>query len=169
MVCDDHSAHTQVILQNMTSVWVGSTAWALHNDIATMPNIHTVGTILAFSDMSHPLPSLNPYIQALFSQIQHKRLQSPLDPSWDIPSIDNPCPACWYLSPDNMSLVEETLLQRTAFSVYAAVFSVAQALHSMLGCNATMCPQQSSYEIYPWQVISKSLLGIFYSLLTSAL
>lgn len=140
----------------MTSVWVGSTAWALHTDIATMPNIDTVGTILAFTDMSQRLPLLNPYFEALFSQIQQKRLQSSLDPSFDIHSTDNPCPACWYLSPDNMSLVEEILLQRTAFSVYAAVNTVAQALHSMLGCNATMCPQQSGYKIYPWQVISKS-------------
>ncbi|XP_062400348.1 taste receptor type 1 member 3 [Sardina pilchardus] len=140
----------EVILQNMTSVWVGSTAWALHNDVATLPGINTVGTILAFADMSHPLGQLKPYFQALFSQIQ--RQPSP-NGSLDIPSMDNPCPACWHLSPDNMSLIEDSLLQRNAFSVYAAVYSVAHALHSLLGCNATTCPQQSRYDIYPWQLL----------------
>ncbi|XP_041945159.1 taste receptor type 1 member 3 [Alosa sapidissima] len=145
----------EVILRNMTSVWVGSTAWALHNDISTLPDIDKVGTILAFADMSPPLALLDPYFQALFSQIQQQRLnQSSHDPTLDIPSMDNPCPACWYLSPDNMSLVKDTLLQRNAFSVYAAVYSVAQALHSLLGCNATIC-QQSSYKIYPWQLLEE--------------
>ncbi|XP_031422953.1 taste receptor type 1 member 3 [Clupea harengus] len=147
---------TEVIRKNMTLVWVGSTAWGLHKGVAMLPNIHTVGTILAFADTSHPLALLNPYFRALFSKIQQERLsQSSLKPSANIPSMGNPCPSCWHISPDNMSLVEDTLLQRTAFSVYAAVKSVAHALHNMLGCNATMCPQQSSYKIYPWQLLEE--------------
>ncbi|XP_063072738.1 taste receptor type 1 member 3-like [Engraulis encrasicolus] len=144
----------EVINQKMKLVWVGSTAWALHNDIASLPQINTVGTILAFADKSRPLPLLSPYFQALFSKIQQERQEQPSsEPSSLTPTMGNPCPQCWYFSPDNITLVDHTLLQRTAFSVYAAVYSVAQALHDMLGCNATSCPPLGKQKIYPWQLL----------------
>ncbi|KAL2090797.1 hypothetical protein ACEWY4_013060 [Coilia grayii] len=147
----------EVIHRNMSMVWIGPTSWALLSDIATLPNIHTVGTILAFADENRPLPQFNDYFQALFSKIQQERPQQPpLEPSSSIPTMGNPCPTCWHLSPDNMSLVEETQRNRQAFSIYAAVRSIAQALHNMLGCNTTSCPPKSGYKIYPWQLLEET-------------
>lgn len=149
-----HTYMTQVIERNMTMVWIGPTSWSLDGAIATLPNIHTVGTILGFADEDRPLPQFTDYFQALFRKIQQERPTQP--PSSSTPSLGNPCPMCWWhLSPDNMSLVEEVVHSRLAFSIYAAVRSIAQALHNLLGCEtASSCSRMSKKRIYPWQVIA---------------
>ncbi|KAI4826574.1 hypothetical protein KUCAC02_030019 [Chaenocephalus aceratus] len=41
--------------------------------------------------------------------------------------------------------------QRTAFSVYAAIYFVAEALHNLLGCNSTGCLKET--KVYPWKLL----------------
>ncbi|XP_030634149.1 LOW QUALITY PROTEIN: taste receptor type 1 member 3 [Chanos chanos] len=148
---------TEVIRRNMTGIWVASTAWALHNSMTALPNIHTVGTILAFADMTQRLGHFSSYMRELFTKIEEERLQSQsTEQVAESSPLDNPCPDCWQLSPDNMSLVEVPMVQRTAFSVYAAIYSIAQALHDMLGCNTTSCPAKTKHtKIYPWQLLKE--------------
>uniref|UniRef100_A0A3P9CA07 Taste receptor type 1 member 3 n=1 Tax=Maylandia zebra TaxID=106582 RepID=A0A3P9CA07_9CICH len=54
---------------------------------------------------------------------------------------------------DNISIVEAPAVQTSAFSVYAAVYSVAQALHNLLECNSTACKWGSGSKIYPWKLL----------------
>uniref|UniRef100_A0A3Q2VY19 Taste receptor type 1 member 3 n=1 Tax=Haplochromis burtoni TaxID=8153 RepID=A0A3Q2VY19_HAPBU len=49
--------------------------------------------------------------------------------------------------------VEAPAVQTSAFSVYAAVYSVAQALHNLLECNSTACKWGSGSKIYPWKLL----------------
>lgn len=144
----------QVIRRNMTGVWLASTAWAVHSSIVTLPGIQTIGTVLGFTDMTQSISLLSPYVRQLFTNMEEERLKMQLtQPDADVSPLENPCPGCWSLSPANVSIVETELVQRTAFSVYSAVYSVAYALHDMLGCNASMCTEAYKKEnIYPWQV-----------------
>lgn len=144
----------QVIRRNMTGVWLASTVWAVHSSIVTLPGIQTIGTVLGFTDMTQPIDLLSPYVQQLFTKMEQERLQMQItQPHPDVSPLENPCPSCWSLSPANLSIVETELVRRTAFSVYSAVHSVAQALHNMLGCDATTCARHPETEnIYPWQV-----------------
>uniref|UniRef100_A0A3P9CAH7 Taste receptor type 1 member 3 n=1 Tax=Maylandia zebra TaxID=106582 RepID=A0A3P9CAH7_9CICH len=50
-------------------------------------------------------------------------------------------------------VVEAPAVQTSAFSVYAAVYSVAQALHNLLECNSTACKWGSGSKIYPWKLL----------------
>lgn len=138
----------------MTGVWLASTSWAVHSSIVTLPGIQTIGTVLGFTDMTQPLSLLSPYVQQLFSKIQQERSQMKIQqPNPDVSPLENPCPGCWSLSPANVSIVETELVRRTAFSVYSAVYSVAQALHNMLDCNSNGCARHpKTQNIYPWQV-----------------
>lgn len=141
----------QVIRRNMTGVWIASTSWAIHNDLTSLPNIQTIGTIIGFTDNTQTLDLLTAYTKELFTKMSKERMKtSTLVPKSSIP--DNPCPQCWNLSPANISLVTETSVQRTAFSVYAAIYSVAQALHNMLNCNSSVCMWGPESKIYPWKV-----------------
>ncbi|XP_071382472.1 taste receptor type 1 member 3 [Centroberyx affinis] len=136
----------EVIRRSMTGVWVASTAWAIHNRLTSLPNIHTVGTIIGFTDKIQTLGLLTTYTMELFTRLGEERTKPNSNPH-------NPCPQCWNLSPENISLVTQPVVQRTAFTVYAAIYSVAQALHNMLGCNSTACMWGAQSKIYPWQLL----------------
>lgn len=131
-------------------MWIGSTSWSIHTQITSIPDIQKVGTIIGFTDRTQTLDLLIDYTWELFTKLSEDRSPPP-DPL-------NPCPQCWNFSPDNITLVEKPALQRTAFSVYAAIYSVAQALHKLLGCSATACERGPDTKIYPWKV----MFGLFY-------
>lgn len=140
-------------------MWIASTSWAIHSRLTSLPNIQTVGTIIGFTDKMQTLDLLKDYTQELFAKlVEESAHTSPPAPNSGSPF--NPCPQCWNLSPANISLVTEPVLQRTAFSVYAAIYSVAHALHNLLGCNSTACVQRSKTKIYPWKVIFFFLLEV---------
>ncbi|XP_060714745.1 taste receptor type 1 member 3 [Tachysurus vachellii] len=146
---------SEVIRRNMTGVWLASTAWAVHSSIVTLPGIQTIGTVLGFTDMSQPVSLLSPYVQQLFTNMEQERLRMhTTQPNADVSPLENPCPDCWSLSPANVSIVQTELVRRTAFSVYSAVYSVAYAMHNMLGCNSSMCTRYYKKDtIYPWQLL----------------
>lgn len=130
-------------------MWIATTSWAIHNAVTSLPNIEKIGTVIAFTDNLQTLSQLTAYTEELFIKLSEERANK----SPPAATSDSPCPQCWNLSPANISLVTDPAVQRTAFSVYAAVYSVAQALHNLLGCNSTACKMGPETKIYPWKVI----------------
>lgn len=142
----------EVIRKNMSGVWIGSTSWSIHNRLTGLPNISNVGTIIAFTDRTQTLDLLEAYTKKLFNKLGEERKKaSPKIPEHNNPH--DPCPQCWNLSFENISLVTDPAVQRGAFSVYAAIYSVAQALHNLLGCNSTVCALLPETKIYPWRLL----------------
>ncbi|XP_026163205.1 taste receptor type 1 member 3 [Mastacembelus armatus] len=142
----------EVIKKNLTGVWIASTSWALHNRLTSLPNIQTVGTIIGFIDKTEILDLLTNYTQELLIKLSEERANmSSLAPQPGNPK--NPCPECRNLSLANISLVTDGVLKRTAFSVYAAIYTAAQALHNLLGCNASTCMWGNETKIYPWKLL----------------
>lgn len=152
----------QVIRRNVTAVWIGSTSWIISARLTALPNIQAVGTIIGFMDKTQDLDLLTAYTQELFTKLSEERANTtpPAQRSTGFPV--NPCPQCWNLSPANLSLVTGSGVKHTSFSVYAAIYSVAQALHNLLGCNSTACVQGPKTKILPWKVIYFSF-GLLYS------
>ncbi|KAJ8400732.1 hypothetical protein AAFF_G00395010 [Aldrovandia affinis] len=150
---------TEVINRKMRAVWVGSTSWALHYQVTSLPNINTVGTMVVFADMTQKLDLLEDYAKELFSKLGKKRevrmQQDSPPPNTTKSSLFDPCPVCWNLSPDNISIMMTPLLQLTASSVYTAVYSVAHAMHRLLECNSTTCHKRADHNIYPWQLLEE--------------
>ncbi|GLD64182.1 taste receptor type 1 member 3 [Lates japonicus] len=137
----------EVIRRNVTGVWIASTSWAINNLLTSLPNIQNIGTIIGFIDDTEPLELLADYTKELFKKLSKERERTS-HPAPESGKPDNPCPQCWNLSPANITLVTNPAVSRTAFSVYAAVYSVAQALHNLLKCNSAAydiecrkCPQ----------------------------
>ncbi|XP_034543607.1 taste receptor type 1 member 3 [Notolabrus celidotus] len=144
----------EVIRRNMTGVWIASTSWSIHYQLTSLPNIQSVGTIIGFTDNMQTLDLLSPYTLELLTKLSEERARTPQQtppPKYGNP--DNPCPHCWGLSPANISLVEDPVVKRLAFGVYAAVYSAAQALHNLLECNATACIRGPETKIYPWKLL----------------
>lgn len=141
----------QVIRRNLTGVWIASTSWTVHHRITSIPNIKSIGTILGFTDLIGDVGQLTAYAEALFIKLSADRERTSHPPAKP-GNPDNPCSQCENLSLANISLVTDQAVQRTAFSVYAAVYSVAEALHKLLGCNSTACMWGSESKVYPWKV-----------------
>ncbi|XP_003973391.2 taste receptor type 1 member 3 [Takifugu rubripes] len=140
----------EVIRMKLKGVWISSTSWGIHNQVTSLPNIQSVGTILAFTDVTQNVDLLDAYTHALLTKLSEERADSP-PPAQISGNPSNPCPNCWKLSPANISLVTAPVVQRSAFSVYAAIYSVAQALHNLLQCNSTAC--KKPVKIYPWKLL----------------
>ncbi|KAI4899621.1 hypothetical protein NFI96_030397 [Prochilodus magdalenae] len=147
----------EVIKMNMKLVWLASTAWAIQSSLTALPGIQTIGTVLAFVDMSQPVKLFSPYVHELFAKLEKERLLlGTPKPAPSTSPLDNPCADCWNLSSANASIVDTELVQRTAFSVYAAIYSVAHALHEALDCRENRCFRHPKYnKVYPWQVLQK--------------
>ncbi|KAK2861944.1 hypothetical protein Q5P01_001477 [Channa striata] len=143
---------TEVIKRNVTGVWVASTSWAINNRLTSLPNIKNVGTIIGFIDKTQPLDLLTDYTQELFTKMSEERKTEPT-PAPGSENAVNPCPLCWNLSLANMSLVTDPAVQHTAYSVYAATYAAAQALHNLLGCTSIACVWRSDTKIYPWKLL----------------
>ncbi|CAG5979800.1 unnamed protein product [Menidia menidia] len=142
----------QVIKSNLTGIWIASTSWSVSNRITSLPNIHTVGTIIGFIDRTNTLPLFSNYTLKLLRKLSEEKrdtsppVQKPGDPFY-------PCPECWSLSPDNFSLVTDAAVERAAFGVYAAVYSAAQALHNLLDCSSVACKWGPNTKVYPWKLL----------------
>uniref|UniRef100_UPI0037E7B6BB taste receptor type 1 member 3 n=1 Tax=Semicossyphus pulcher TaxID=241346 RepID=UPI0037E7B6BB len=144
----------EVIRRNVTGVWIASTSWAIHYLLTSLPNIQSVGTIIGFTDDTQTLDLLTPYTQKLFTKLSEERARTPPPTPPPKPgNPDNPCPLCWSLSPANISLVEDPVVKRSAFGVYAAIYSATQALHNLLECNSTSCMTGADTKIYPWKLL----------------
>ncbi|XP_010729654.3 taste receptor type 1 member 3 [Larimichthys crocea] len=144
----------EVIRRNVTGVWIGSTSWAIHNGLTSLADINKIGTIIGFTDKTQDLKQLRDYVEVLFTKLREKNANTS-PPASMSSSRYNPCPLCWNLSEDNITLVTDPAVERSAFSVYAATYSAAQALHNLLGCNSTICSHGRETKIYPWKLLEQ--------------
>nr|XP_061814066.1 taste receptor type 1 member 3-like [Nerophis lumbriciformis] len=138
----------EVINRKIQGVWIASGSWVVDYRLTSIPNIQTIGTIIGFTYKTKTLDLLPAYTEVLFTKLSEQK-----NTSYDTSKVQNPCPQCWNLSPANMSLVMDPAVRRVSFSVYAAIYSVAQSLHKMLGCNSTTCKWDSETRILPWKLL----------------
>ncbi|KAL6111932.1 tas1r3 [Pungitius sinensis] len=143
---------TEVIKRNVTAVWIGSTSWSMSNRLTSLDNIERVGTIIGFTEKTKPLDLLTNYTRGLLAKLSKERERT-APPARGSNDPKNPCPQCWNLSTTNISLVEDAAVRQQAFSVYAAIYSVAQALHKLLQCNSTACIHGPGTQILPWKLL----------------
>ncbi|RVE73298.1 hypothetical protein OJAV_G00046520 [Oryzias javanicus] len=151
LVAPAKSFFEEVIKNNLTGVWIASSSWAIDDRIYSLPGIETIGTVIGFIDETETLDQLKPFTVALFQKLSEERTSSLPSEKFEDPY--NPCPECRDLSLENISLVEDETVRTTAFSVYAAVYTVAQALHQLLECNSIACKWDSSTKLYPWKLL----------------
>uniref|UniRef100_A0AAV2M3K2 Taste receptor type 1 member 3 n=2 Tax=Knipowitschia caucasica TaxID=637954 RepID=A0AAV2M3K2_KNICA len=137
----------EVVKHQITGVWIASTSWA--NRVFEIPGIQSIGTVIGFTDKMESVDLLVEYAQVLFMKISKENLKPTQQEQSE---SHNPCPQCWNLSVANISLMEQVGVKQAAFSVYAALYSVAEALHKLLLCDDKACDWKPETKVYPWKV-----------------
>uniref|UniRef100_A0A8C9GDJ1 Taste receptor type 1 member 2 n=1 Tax=Piliocolobus tephrosceles TaxID=591936 RepID=A0A8C9GDJ1_9PRIM len=135
----------EVLRQNFTgAVWIASESWAIDPVLHNLTELRHTGTFLGITIQSVPIPG--------FSEFREPQAgPPPLSRTSQRSTCNQECDNCL-----NGTLSFNTVLrlsgERVVYSVYSAVYAVAHALHSLLGCDHGTCTKR---EVYPWQLLEK--------------
>ena len=123
----------------------------------TLPNIARVGTVLGFLQRGALLPEFSHYVETHLALAADPAFCASLNAELDLEEhvMGQRCPRCDDIMLQNLSSgllqnLSAGQLHHQIFATYAAVYSVAQALHNTLQCNVSHC--HVSEHVLPWQV-----------------
>ncbi|KAM5320139.1 taste receptor type 1 member 2 [Glossophaga mutica] len=131
----------EVLRRNFSGVvWIASESWATDLVLHGLTELHRAGTFLGITTQSRPIPG--------FGEFRARRAQAG-PPTSNGTTCNQECDTCLD-TPKSLNTMLRYSSQRGAYNVYAAVYAVAHALHSLLGCSQTGCPKE---VVYPWQLL----------------
>ncbi|XP_074072885.1 taste receptor type 1 member 2 [Macrotis lagotis] len=137
----------EVIHQNLTGiVWIASESWSIDPITHNISHIQQAGIFLGITTQSVHIPG--------FSDFRDKHIHDKrpvMNTNSTQPTCNQECDVCL----DAMKSYSTILTlsgERVVFNVYSAVYAVAHALHSLLGCNDTAC---SKDVVYPWKLLQE--------------
>ncbi|XP_006127185.2 taste receptor type 1 member 3 [Pelodiscus sinensis] len=131
-------------------VWVATEAWVMSDMVTSIPNIHTIGTVIGFTIKGGIVPGFQDYVTDLFASIQQESFcQASREHSHDADSavLGLQCGHCNDISLQDISHLLE---DQQIYAVYVAVYSMAHALHQALECTAQGC---SKTPVKSWQLV----------------
>ncbi|XP_056397705.1 taste receptor type 1 member 3-like [Hyla sarda] len=129
----------EVIMRNMTRVWIGSASWVLSQSILSLPGIECVGTVIGFFPSAQTILGFDGFLRNTISQTYteiNAGFQS------------------FALEADKIPIILNPLTALHAHSVYTAIYAVASALHRLLNCTSAKCNKQDS-NIYAWKLLKE--------------
>ncbi|XP_066121249.1 taste receptor type 1 member 2 [Saccopteryx bilineata] len=142
-----HNFFREVLRQNFTGVvWIASESWSIDLGLHSLTGLSSTGTFLGITSQNVPIPG--------FSEFRMRRAQA-RPPASNRTSLKATCNQECDTCPDTIEPFNTILTlsgERMAYNVYSAVYAVAHALHSLLGCSQTSCSKE---VVYPWQLLQE--------------
>ncbi|XP_042636192.1 taste receptor type 1 member 2 [Orycteropus afer afer] len=137
----------EVLRQNLTgTVWLASESWAIDPVLHNLTELRYTGTFLGVAPPSVPIPRFSKF------RVHRAQAQPPTPNKTSPPATCNQeCDTCLDTTKSFNSIL--TLSgERVVYNVYSAVYAVAYALHSLLGCNESSCSKE---VVYPWKLLQE--------------
>ncbi|RXN39480.1 taste receptor type 1 member 1-like protein [Labeo rohita] len=126
-------------------VWIASPAWSMNQQIPREPGIEKIGTIIGIAERLLSLPGFDEFIYKARGALDaghNDRAES------DIQSKSETCNQCC----DYCSLLTtEDIINESpthSFAIYAAIYTIAHALHKVLQCDMNGCPKNTMAKPY---------------------
>ncbi|XP_075045735.1 taste receptor type 1 member 3 [Mixophyes fleayi] len=146
----------EIVDMNLPSkIWLATETWSLSKGVYDLPNIKQSGVVLGIALKYVKVPGFDEYLTNVYYQNRSNSGKSVVEEN-----CNQNCDDCLN---STLSSFLGSSEKRVSFSIYAAVYAVARALHSALGCNRTYC---NKTDIYPWQ-ITEALREVNFSLLNN--
>ncbi|XP_063291685.1 taste receptor type 1 member 3-like [Pelobates fuscus] len=142
----------EVIMRNMTQVWIASASWVLSQSILSMPGIERIGTVIGFFPRVQTIPGFDIFVKNTISKIYANQLSSQSTSTNTVGS--NADYQGLHFQVDQIPIILNPLTELNAQSVYTAVYAVAYALHNLLNCNSVKCNKENA-TIYPWSLLNE--------------
>ncbi|XP_037003896.2 taste receptor type 1 member 2 [Artibeus jamaicensis] len=134
----------EVLRRNISGiVWIASESWAADLVLHSLTELRRTGTFLGITTQSVPIPGFGEF-HALHAQAGPRTSNGSA-------TCNQECDTCLD-TPQSLYTLLRYSSQRGAYNVYAAIYAVAHALHSLLGCSQTGCPKR---VVYPWQLLQE--------------
>lgn len=137
----------EAIKQNIRNkVWIAGEVWSMNKQLPNEPGIQNIGYIFGITEKQVSFPGFEQFIYhgQSNSNVIYLENDQTLQPVEKMCNQD--CYNCLHLNP------EEILNENPTFSfpIYAAIYTIANALHKVLQCDANGC--NKNITVYPFKV-----------------
>ncbi|XP_036113251.1 taste receptor type 1 member 2 [Molossus molossus] len=142
-----HSFFREVLRRNLTGVvWIASESWAIDPVLHSLSELRHTGTFLGVTTQAVPMPGFSEF------RLRSAQARPPAPNRTSLRATCNQeCDTCLDTT-ESFSSILTLSGERVAYSVYSAVYAVAHALHSLLGCSRTSCSRE---VVYPWRLLQE--------------
>ncbi|KAI4902801.1 hypothetical protein NFI96_011175 [Prochilodus magdalenae] len=138
-------------------VWIAGDSWSMDHEIATAPGIEKIGTVFGVTDRTLNIPGLRDFIyKSRFRDTPDECVNC--EGGSDGEKCNQACDNCTSLNIDAIINDNPTF----SFSVYAAVYTMAHALNTVLNCSKMGC---NKVQELPSYLLLQHMLKANFSLL----
>ncbi|XP_076845098.1 taste receptor type 1 member 2.2 [Brachyhypopomus gauderio] len=125
-------------------VWIAGEGWSMSKHLQNEPGIENIGTILGITGKLMELPGFNEFVYRT-----HGKSDTESVGYEEQGTCNQVCEKCANVSS------EEIISENPSFSfpVYAAIYTIAHALHNFLHCDANGC--NKSIPVYPFMLLNE--------------
>lgn len=137
------------IKNNITNkVWIASEVWSMSKQLLNEPGIQNIGEIFGISEKLLSFPGFEQFMYKKQSKSNDEYLKDgEIHPPQPVRKMCNQeCHNCSSLSPKEILNEDPTF----SFPIYAAIYTMAKALHKVLHCDANGC--NKNITVYPFMV-----------------
>uniref|UniRef100_A0A8C1V395 Uncharacterized protein n=1 Tax=Cyprinus carpio TaxID=7962 RepID=A0A8C1V395_CYPCA len=123
-------------------VWIASNAWAMNQQIPREPGIEKIGTIIGITERLLSLPGFNEFVYKARGTSNNGHNVSEGDV--ESKTCNQVCHYCSLLTAEEIINENPSL----SFAIYAAIYTIAHALHKVLQCDINECQKNTMAKPY---------------------
>uniref|UniRef100_A0A8C1TN04 Receptor ligand binding region domain-containing protein n=1 Tax=Cyprinus carpio TaxID=7962 RepID=A0A8C1TN04_CYPCA len=126
-------------------VWIASQHWAMNKQLPTEPGIGKIGTIIGITEKLLSLPGFNEFVYKArgTTDVGHNdRAESEVQGKNK--TCNQVCDYCSLLTAEEIINEDPTY----SFAIYAAIYTIAHALHKVLQCDMNECHKNTMVKPY---------------------
>ncbi|XP_065103924.1 taste receptor type 1 member 1-like [Paramisgurnus dabryanus] len=121
-------------------VWISSHPWSMNQQLLKEPGIEKVGTIIGITERITSLPGFDQFVYKMKATNKHN------NGDVEVPNkiCNQECKEGAFVSA--VEIINEN--PTYSFNIYAAIYSIAHALHTVLQCNLNECRKNLAVKPY---------------------
>ncbi|KAI7809126.1 taste receptor, partial [Triplophysa rosa] len=123
-------------------VWIASETWSMNHQLSREPGIGQIGTVIGITDRFMSLPGFHEFIYKTKKMNVYKN--NDIESEIQTRTCNQKCDNCSFLTMEETINEDPTL----SFAIYAAMYSIAHALHKVLQCDVRQCSKNTTVKPY---------------------